>query len=467
MPLPRSKFRTLPPQPAPTTARERRRRALRRLPGLLLVHLVLLPGAGWADDELAAPKDNARWMVHGQVTAIGQGKSDVHSPYQGPNSLRPGAEVGHTVSATLFLGARPWRHTEVFVDPEAVNVHNISGLHGLGGLSNGEAQKGEAGGLTLFLARAFVRQSIPLGESTCAVSGGPHRFATTTTCRRLLVAVGKLSPLDQFDDNDLTHDARTQFLNWALLTYGAFDYPSDARGYSYGLSVEYDQDAWAFRVGRFLGPKESNGLALDFRVLSHYGDVLEVAHEHRLLGRAGSVHVLGFRNRQHMASFDEAVAATMDGASPSLSEVRRDQAKLGLGLALDQTITGEVRGFSRLSWSDGKTETYAFAEIDRSFVLGAAATGTAWHRPGDVVAAAWVANGLSPSHRNYLSLGGSGFFLGDGHLNYRAEQIIEGYYAAGFAPVWLALDFQHVRHPAYNADRGPVSFLGARLHVAM
>jgi hypothetical protein len=29
----------------------------------------------------------------------------------------------------------------------------------------------------------------------------------------------------------------------------------------------------------------------------------------------------------------------------------------------------------------------------------------------------------------------------------------------------LTLDVQHVRHPAYNADRGPVTVFGLRLHA--
>jgi high affinity Mn2+ porin len=29
----------------------------------------------------------------------------------------------------------------------------------------------------------------------------------------------------------------------------------------------------------------------------------------------------------------------------------------------------------------------------------------------------------------------------------------------------VAADYQFVNHPAYNRDRGPVSILGARLHM--
>ena len=31
--------------------------------------------------------------------------------------------------------------------------------------------------------------------------------------------------------------------------------------------------------------------------------------------------------------------------------------------------------------------------------------------------------------------------------------------------LWLTGDWQYVRNPAYNADRGPVDFAGLRLHT--
>ena len=77
--------------------------------------------------------------------------------------------------------------------------------------------------------------------------------------------------------------------------------------------------------------------------------------------------------------------------------------------------------------------------------------------------------------------GGSGFLLGDGRLSYGREQILEVYYRAQFswplndtAPLrryplrlQLAPDFQYVRNPAYNRDRGPVKFWALRFHLEL
>ena len=73
---------------------------------------------------------------------------------------------------------------------------------------------------------------------------------------------------------------------------------------------------------------------------------------------------------------------------------------------------------------------------------------------------------LSPVGRRYFGAGGIGILIGDGQLNYREEQILETYYAYKlnrFSTV--TFDYQHIANPAYNADRGPVSFYSARFHT--
>ena len=92
--------------------------------------------------------------------------------------------------------------------------------------------------------------------------------------------------------------------------------------------------------------------------------------------------------------------------------------------------------------------------------------GRAWRRKLDKLGAAYVVNGLSGDHREYLALGGLGFLLGDGALNYGTEQIFETYYTAhlwrGF---FGALDLQHVTNPGYNRVRGPVLVPSVRMHI--
>ena len=115
---------------------------------------------------------------------------------------------------------------------------------------------------------------------------------------------------------------------------------------------------------------------------------------------------------------------------------------------------------------DGKTATYTFAEIDRSVSAGVSVHGSAWARREDTLGMGVVRNELSRVHREYLAAGGLGVFIGDGRINYRPEAIFETYYSVNvFENAWVTFDFQRIRNPAYNADRGPVSVGSVRLHA--
>ena len=406
------------------------------------------------------------WNANFQATYVWQMHPDFSAAYDGPHSLRPQHETGYTLTATLFLGHRLWRGAELFFNPEIIQSAPLSDLHGLGGLSNGENQKSGDPTARLYSARAFLRQTIRLGGNEAPVEAGPNQFGGQVSSRRLVVTVGQIALIDIFDNNAFAHDPRIQFFNWALFAHGASDYAADARGYTVGFAVEYYRDVWAFRFGHFAQPKESNGLALDYRLWAHFGENLEVEHQHALWGRKGSVRLMSFLNYAKMGGFRDALAyAAATGGTLELANVRRDRAKLGLGVGLDQNLTRDLGLFGRFSWNDGRTETYAFAEIDQSLTTGLAMRGRLWFRPRDTIAAAFVQNGLSDPHRDYLAAGGLGNFLGDGQLTYQPERVFEAYYSfSAFAGMWLTLDGQYVMNPGYNADRGPVTLVACRLH---
>ena len=406
------------------------------------------------------------WNANFQTTYVWQMHPAFSAAYDGEHSLKSQHETGYTLTATLFLGHRLWRGAELFFNPELLQSTTMSGLHGLGGLSNGENQKAADATARLYSARAFLRQTIRLGGNEAPVEAGPNQFGGEVSSRRLVVTVGQMALIDVFDNNAFAHDPRTQFFNWALMAGGASDYAADARGYTVGFAVEYYRDAWAFRFGHFAQPKESNGLPLDYRLWAHFGENLEVEHRHALWGRQGSVRLTPFLNYAKMGGFSDALAyAAATGGTPAVGNVRRDRAKLGFGVGLDQNLTRDAGLFARYSWNDGRTETYAFAEIDRSLTTGLAMRGRLWFRPRDTVAAAFVQDSLSDAHRDYLAAGGLGNFLGDGQLNYRPERVFEAYYSFNAFPgLWLSVDGQYVLNPGYNADRGPAKLVACRLH---
>jgi high affinity Mn2+ porin len=273
--------------------------------------------------------------------------------------------------------------------------------------------------------------------------------------------------MDIFDNNKFAHDPRTDFLNWSLITSGAYDFAADSRGYSWGLAAEWYDESWVARIGRFAQPKESNGLPLDFRLFQHYGDQVELERAVELAGRPGRLRVLLFRNVAVMGRFRDAlVLAQATGGTPDLTKVRKLTSRYGIVVNAEQQFSDELGGFVRASWNNGHAETYAFAEIDRSVAIGAQLTGKRWLRPEDEVGLAFVRNELSSAHRDYLAAGGLGFFIGERRINYRPEEIFEVYYSVNLGKhASFTLDAQRIRNPAYNADRGPASFYAGRIHV--
>ncbi len=248
-------------------------------------------------------------------------------------------------------------------------------------------------------------------------------------------------------------------MNWSLISYGAYDFAADSRGYTWGATIEYVDGDWSVRAGRFVQPRESNGLALDPKIFRRYGDQVEFEHRHK----GGAIRLLAFRNVANMGAYTDALAL---GPPPAVAGVRSRHAKVGVGASVEQALTAQAGVFARASWADGKTETYAFAEIDRSMSAGALVKGAGWSRPADTAGVALARNGLSAPHIAYLAAGGAGFFLGDGRITYRPEVVGECFYNLALRDgAHFGFNLQRIANPAYNRDRGPVTVVSVRLHA--
>jgi hypothetical protein len=421
-----------------------------------------------ASAALAQEVEEEAYGAKLQATYVWQRKYPFGAPYTGTNSLSPDIEKSYSFTATAALGARTWKGGEVYVDPEVAQGVPLSRLAGLGGFSNGEIARTSGPTASFYVARAFLRQTWGLGGEREKVESDANQLAGSAERRRLVLTAGKLSVQDLFDDNAYSKDPRTQFLNWSLMTYGAWDFAADARGYSWGLAIEYFHDDWALRAGRFLMPKQSNGLALNPRIFYSFGDQIELEHAHAIAGRPGKLRLLAFRNQADMGGFRDSIAdAAAAGTTPDLATSRSKRVKYGFGINLEQSLSRDVGVFARASWNNGEAETFAFTEIDRSLSAGLLVKGAPWGRAADSVGVALVRNGISGPHGDYLAAGGLGFFLGDGQLRYRSEDIFEIFYSLGVVKdVWVSADFQRIFDPAYNADRGPVSIARLPLRLA-
>ena len=430
------------------------------------------------------------WNLYGQFTYITSYKPPLQAPYTNvngsANSLWPQAERGFTATLTLFGALRLWPGAEAYVVPEFIAERAFSTLHGLGGSTeNFELQKTGSEAPTLYRSRLYLRQTINLGGEQVEKTSDPMQLATVVNSRRLVFTAGNYSVLDVFDRNNLVGDLRQTFFNEAFMTHASFDFPADARGYTYGAAAELYLGDWALRLGRYMPPANPNSYPIEPRIWQYYGDELEIEHDHVLLGLPGAVRLLAYRNYETMGAFSDAIAAfqrdpTKNAASctsynygsgnftaPDFCWVRRPHVKVGIGINVEQTVADGVGVFGRAMYSDGRTEVDAFDSADRDVSVGVVAKGKLWNRPLDVAGVGLAATWISGEHARYLSLGGIDAFVGDGRLDHvSAEELFEIFYSYNFfRAVWLAADYQLLAHPAYNADRGPEHVVSGRVHA--
>lgn len=422
----------------------------------------LLAAPAFAEDA-PAPES---WAVHGQATFVDQYHPAFRSPYSGPNSLDHGSRGNETIDMTLFAGASPWEGGEAWANVEMDQGFGLSGTFGAAAFPSAEAYKVGAAEPYGRLQRLFFRQTFGLGGDAQAVQGQANQLAGSHASDNLVITVGKFGVTDIFDNNSYAHDPRGDFLNWAVVDAGAFDYAADAWAYTYGGAVEWSFGNWTLRGGVFDMSKLPNSTELETG-FSQYELVSEVERRVTLFGHDGKIKLLGFVNNANMGTFTDALAlARATGTTPDVAKVRRYRSRPGGSLNVEQGLSDDLGFFLRASANDGSKESYEFTDINQSLSTGLSLKGTSWDRKDDTVGAAFEVAGISKDFRAYLAAGGVGVLVGDGRLpHYSNEAVFETYYDVQLIKgVEAALDYQFIANPAYNADRGPVSVLGFRLH---
>jgi high affinity Mn2+ porin len=422
------------------------------------------PGAARADD--AGKPATETFAIHGQATVVDQATLPFHAPYAGANSLTP--KIGReTFDATLYLGFRPWRGAEVWANGELDQGFGLDNTLGVAGFPSGEAYKVGKSTPYFRLPRLFLRQTIDLGGESQKVDADLNQLAGSQTANRVVITVGKFGVTDVFDNNVYAHDPRNDFLNWALIDTGTFDYAADAWGYTYGAAIEWYQGRWTLRAGAFDLTVVPNNSRLD-PTFGQDQYIVEIEERHNIGGQDGRLMLTGYLTRARMGTFADAIAlAETTGQPPSTASVRRYQSRMGIGLDLEQPLRDDLGLFVRAGVADGRFEPFEFADIDETFAAGLSLSGKRWGRRDDTLGVAGVINGISKIHQEYLADGGLGILIGDGKLPHPGpEEIVETYYKIALTShLALSLDGQLVTNPGYNRDRGPAPIVAARLHA--
>ncbi len=405
--------------------------------------------------------------LHAQLTHLWQYHPAFRSLYRGMNSLDSGSRGNETTDATLYISAHLWNGDEVEADPEIDQGFGLSNTMGIAAFSSGEAYKLGKTTPYLRLQRLFIRQTIYFGEGEAEDDPSPDQSGGVHANDTLVLTGGKFSIVDIFDTNAFAHDPRADFINWAVIDAGAFDYAGDAWGYSYGLAAEWTHHQWTLRAGVFNLSRVPGGTELqtDFGQFAVIG---EIERRYALWGEDGTLKLLGFLNRGRMDAYADAVRfAVAAHTTPNTALVRATASRGGVVLNLAQPINDNLALFARTSINDGSKETFDFTDINRSLAAGLSLKGASWGRPKDSMGFAVVRSEISNSPRAYFAAGGLGILIGDGKLvHYGSEHIIETYYSTTITERFaVTADYQWIVNPAYNRDRGPVSILSIRLHV--
>jgi high affinity Mn2+ porin len=420
-------------------------------------------GSGLPSGPTAPKSDN--WSVHGQTTFTQQYAFPFRAPYRGPNSLDSGAGR-ETWDATFYVGWRLWQGAEVWFNPEIDQGFGLSTTLGVAGFPSAEAYKVGANYPYTRLPRMFLRQTIGLSDETEKVEPGPNQFGGSQSKDRVVITVGKLSVPDVFDNNKYAHDPRIDFLNWAIVDTGTFDYAADAWAFTYGAAVEWYKGPWTLRAGLFDLSIVPNSTDLD-PAFGQFQWLGEIERRYALWGQPGKLAVTGFLTRARMGRFSDAIRlANMTGEPADIAAVRQYRSRSGLSLNVEQQLSADIGVFARAGWVDGSVEPFDFTDVDRTVAAGMVINGRTWGRQDHTLGIAGLVNGISSEHVAFLNAGGLGILVGDGKLPHpRPEAILETYYSFPVLSWRATVDYQFIANPAYNADRGPVSILGTRLRA--
>jgi high affinity Mn2+ porin len=420
-------------------------------------------------DQPSTATDASRWEIHGQTTFVYQGYPPFHAPYTGINSLTPGGQGKETWTSSAFLGLRLWEGGELYYNPELFQGFGLNNTTGAAGFTNGEAQKSSFLYPQYSTSRLFLRQTVGLGGEQETIESAYGQMAGKEDVSHVTLQAGRFAVHDLFDTNAYAQDPRVDFLNWSIWAAGAFDYPADRIGLTWGAAIELNQKDWAARLGYFLVGNKPNADTFDLELFKRGGYIGELETRYQLFSQPGKFRVIGWLHSTFSGSYREAVDLTLANpgldATDAIEQTRAGRIKYGYVVNVEQAISKDLGVFGRWSWNNGTDEISAFTDIDASLSFGTSIKGTGWGRPEDRVGLAAAFNALSKDHRDYLAVGGLGILIGDGQINYRPEQVLEAYYALNVAKgVTLTFDYQNLTNLADNADRGPVHVFSGRLH---
>jgi high affinity Mn2+ porin len=412
-----------------------------------------------------------RIWISGQANFIFQAHEPFHSPYAGPNSFQSRVETTALSRVlTLYTGIKITRWTEFIFNAEEAGGKGLSEALGMAAFVNLDVVRNPSLGQGVYAARYFLHYTVPLTAARVEEEPNPFYLQESIPRRRLEFAMGKMGLVDFFDLNSVGSDSHLQFTNWAIDNNGAYDYAANTRGYTVAAILSYAGPKFEARFGEAMMPTVANGANLDHDLRRARAENLELEWKpYWFQGLATHIRPLVYLNHANMGDYGQAITGYEQGLdkTPDITLYRRQGTlKQGFALNIEQELPANFRVFLRAGWNEGHHESFAYTEMNDTLAFGFELPGDAWGRKEDQIGSAFETGGLSAKHKQYLALGGLGFILGDGRLNYGREAVSESYYNLHVVGgLYMAVQLSFVSNPGYNRDRGPVIVPGVRAHV--
>src|ERR1700678_2453888 len=380
-----------------------------------------------ADPEAMLPHfKSTRFWLSGQTNFIFQAHPDSHADYSGRHSLSPDYQKATSRVMTLYTGVRINDSTVPLVDIEEAGGTALSHGSGLAGHTDLDIVRNPLLSKAPYLGRAMIHTVFALSKDKVENDRSFLSLFDELPRRRLEIRFGKFSLPDFFDQNSVGSAPHFQFNNWSVDNNGAWDYAADTRGYTIGATADFEDRNWGFRFAEALMPKVANGIDLVYKPWQVHAENFEYELRRGMIPKKdGVIRLLAYTNYANMGIYRDAVANFEEGLTliPEITDhpwyITR---KYGFGINLEQNLTHYLTAFARFGWDNGKTESFAYTEVDQTFVEGVGAQGAWWHRKQDRAGIAFVSNAIKKDHQTYLADGGLGFLLGDGALNYAPEK---------------------------------------------
>ncbi|MFX4639372.1 hypothetical protein ABTA98_19345, partial [Acinetobacter baumannii] len=91
--------------------------------------------------------------------------------------------------------------------------------------------------------------------------------------------------------------------NWSLWANGAWDYPANTRGYTFGVVAELIKPVWSLRFSSVAVPRIANYHLMEYRFDGAHSETLEFEHKFSINRRPGTVRLIISRTHSQSPSY--------------------------------------------------------------------------------------------------------------------------------------------------------------------